>query len=155
MWYPFPGRKGKTQLFWSRYSVLNRLNLKCSWSSECRDLERRGMHRVYTGWGFGSNLLDFPGGSDGGPGSIPGSGRFSGEGNGTPLQYSSLENPMDGGESSATVHGVTKSLTWLSNFTFTFYLNGYWKKKDCMGTVYRMERNKRTKGRRTWSLCSG
>ena len=48
---------------------------------------------------------DFPGGSDGkvsaynvgDPGSIPGSGRSSGEGNGNPLQYSCLENPMDGG----------------------------------------------------------
>ena len=50
-------------------------------------------------------ILDFPGGSDGKAsvydagdlGSIPGLGRFSGEGNGTPLQYSYLENPMDGG----------------------------------------------------------
>ena len=48
---------------------------------------------------------DFPGGSDGkasaynvgDPGSIPGSGRSRGEGNGNPLQYSCLENPMDGG----------------------------------------------------------
>ena len=46
--------------------------------------------------------MDFPGGSDGkvsayNPGSIPGLGRSSGEGNGNPLQYSGLENPMDGG----------------------------------------------------------
>ena len=49
--------------------------------------------------------IDFPGGSDdkassynvGDPGSIPGSGRSPGEGNGNPLQYSYLENPMDGG----------------------------------------------------------
>ena len=48
-------------------------------------------------------ILDFPGGSDGkvsaynvgNPGSIPGSGRFPGEGNGNPLQYFCLENPMD------------------------------------------------------------
>ena len=59
------------------------------------------------------------------PGSIPGSGRPPGEGNGNPLQYSSLENPMDGGAWSATVHGVTKSRTRLSDFTFTFKL-GYW-----------------------------
>ena len=39
------------------------------------------------------------------------------EGNGTPLQYSYLENPMDGGAWWATVHGVTKSRTQLSNFT--------------------------------------
>ena len=44
-------------------------------------------------------------------GSIPGSGRSSGEGNDTPLQYSCLENPMDGGVWWATVHGVSKSRT--------------------------------------------
>ena len=42
-------------------------------------------------------------------GSIPGSGRSPGEGNGTPLQYSCLENPMDRGAWQATVHGVAKS----------------------------------------------
>ena len=49
--------------------------------------------------------------------SIPGSGRSPGEGNGNPLQYSCLENPMDGGAWWATVHGVAKSRTRLSNFT--------------------------------------
>ena len=44
----------------------------------------------------------------------------SGEGNGTPLQYSCLENPMDGGAWWATVHGVAKSRTQLSDFPFTF-----------------------------------
>ena len=44
-------------------------------------------------------------------GSIPGLGRSPGEGNGNPLQYSCLENPMDGGAWSATVHGVAKSRT--------------------------------------------
>ena len=39
----------------------------------------------------------------------------NGEGNGNPLQYSCLENPLDGGAWWATVHGVTKSLTWLSD----------------------------------------
>ena len=43
------------------------------------------------------------------------------EGNGTPLQYSCLENPMDGGAWWATVHGVAKGWTRLSNFTFTFH----------------------------------
>ena len=42
-----------------------------------------------------------------------------GEGNGNPLQYSCLENPMDGGAWWATVHGVAKSRTPLSDFTFT------------------------------------
>ena len=51
-------------------------------------------------------------------GSIPGSGRSSGEGNGNPLQDSCLENPMDGGAWWAIVHGVAKSRTRLSDFTF-------------------------------------
>ena len=44
-----------------------------------------------------------------------------GEGNGTPLQYSCLENPMDRGAWWVAVHGVPKSRTWLSDFTFTFH----------------------------------
>ena len=47
--------------------------------------------------------------------SIPGSGRSPGGGNGNPLQYSCLENPMDGGAWWATVHGVTESHTRLSD----------------------------------------
>ena len=43
------------------------------------------------------------------------------EGNGTPLQYSCLENPMGGGAWKAAVHGIVKSWTRLSNFTFTFH----------------------------------
>ena len=58
----------------------------------------------------------FPGGSDGkvsacnmrDPGSMPGSGRSPGEGNGNPLQWSCLKNSMDRGAWWATVHGVTK-----------------------------------------------
>ena len=44
-----------------------------------------------------------------------------GEGNGTPFQYSCLENPMDGGAWWAAVHGVAKSRTRLSGFTFNFH----------------------------------
>ena len=54
-------------------------------------------------------------------GSIPGSERSPGEGNGNPLQYSWLENSMDGRAWWATIRGVPKSGTWLSNFTFTFF----------------------------------
>ena len=46
-----------------------------------------------------------------------------GEGNGTPLQYSCLENPMDGGPWWAAVHGVAKSRTRLSDFTLTFHFD--------------------------------
>ena len=56
-------------------------------------------------------------------GLIPGSGRSSGQGNGNPLQYSYLETLMDGEVWQATVHGVTKSQTRLSHFTFTFFLS--------------------------------
>ena len=59
----------------------------------------------------------------GDPGSIPGSGRSPGEGNGNPFQYYCLENPIDRGAWKATVHGVTKSRTRLSDFTFTFHLH--------------------------------
>ena len=45
---------------------------------------------------------------------------LNGEGDGTPLQYSCLENPKDGGAWWAAVHGVAKSRTRLSDFTFTF-----------------------------------
>ena len=49
--------------------------------------------------------------------------RRYGEGNGTPLQYSCLENPMDGGTWWAAVHGVAKSRTQLSDFTFTSHFH--------------------------------
>ena len=72
--------------------------------------------------------MGFPGGSEskesacnaGDLGSIPRSGRSPGGGHGNPLQYSCLENPMDGGAWWATVHRVTKNQTRLSDFTFTF-----------------------------------
>ena len=72
--------------------------------------------------------MGFPGGSEvkvsacnvGDLGLIPGLGRSHAEGNGSPLQYSCLENPMGGGAWWATVHRVAKSRTQLSNFTFTF-----------------------------------
>ena len=71
------------------------------------------------------HLLGFHGGSEvkasacnaGDLGSIPGSGRSPEEGNGNPLQYSHLENPMDRGAWWATVHRVAKSRARLSNFT--------------------------------------
>ena len=49
--------------------------------------------------------------------------RYTGEGDSTPLQYSCLENPMDGGAWWAAVHGVAKSQTRLSDFTFTFHFH--------------------------------
>ena len=76
--------------------------------------------------------LDFPGGSDGRAStysaedldSIPGSGRSPGDGNGNPLRYTCLENPMERGAWWATVHGVTKSQTRLSDFTSLSFKRG-------------------------------
>ena len=56
------------------------------------------------------------------PGSIPGSGRSTGEGKGYPFQYSGLENSMD-----CIVHGAAKSWTWLSNFHFQELNDCLWK----------------------------
>ena len=57
------------------------------------------------------------------------------EGNGTPLQYSCLENPMDGGAWWAAVHGVLKSRTRLSNFTFTFHFHALEKEMATHSSV--------------------
>ena len=83
------------------------------WTKESGGLWFTVSHRV------GRDLSGFPGGSEvkasasnaGDPGSIPGLGRSPGEGNGNPLQYSCLENPMDKGVWRALVPGVAKSQT--------------------------------------------
>ena len=58
-----------------------------------------------------------------------------GEGNGTPLQYSCLENPMGGGAWWAAVHGVAKSRTQLSDFTFTFHVHALEKEMATHSSV--------------------
>ena len=60
---------------------------------------------------------------------------YIGEGSGTPLQYSCLENPMDRGAWWAAVHGVTESWTRLSDFTFTFHLNALEKEMATHSSV--------------------
>ena len=57
------------------------------------------------------------------------------EGNGTPLQYSCLENPMDGGAWWAAVHGVTRGRTRLSDFTFTFHFHALEKEMATHSSV--------------------
>ena len=84
------------------------------------------MHLVVEGTDFIKQYLGFPGGSDGkesackagGPGLIPGLGRYPGEGNGNPFQYSFLENSRDGGAWQASLWGH-KSQTRLSDCTTT------------------------------------
>ena len=61
--------------------------------------------------------------------------RYLGEGNGTPLQYSCLENPMDRGAWWASVHGVVKSRTQLSDFTFTFHFHALEKEMATHSSV--------------------
>ena len=68
-------------------------------------------------------------------GSISGSGRSPGEGNGNPLQYSCLENPVDGRAWWATVHGVAKSQTRLSDFTFTLHFHALEKEMATHSSV--------------------
>ena len=70
-----------------------------------------GLPRWFSGKEFACQAGDM--------GLIPGLGRFSEEGNGKPLQYSCLENAMYRGTWRATVHGVTKSQTLLSDYTTT------------------------------------
>ena len=95
---------------------------------------------IYTHTHTHTHTEGFPGGSDGkesacnvgDPGSIPRLGRSPGEGNGNPLQYCCLEKPMDGGAWLATVGGVAKSWTQLSDFTFSHLIKGF-------GTVNKAE----------------
>ena len=88
--------------------------------------------------------MGFPGGSDckesacntGNLSLIPGSGRSPGEGNDNPFQHSCLENPIDRGTWLSTVHGVAKSWTRLSDFTFTFKLLYYFYHLSFSETIY-------------------
>ena len=59
----------------------------------------------------------------------------NGEGNGNPLQYTCLENPMDGGAWQAAVHGVVKSRTRLSDFTFTLHFHALEKEMATHSSV--------------------
>jgi len=80
------------------------------------DLEDRNLRRFQWGW---ENILCYL--------------DITGEGNGTPLQYSCLENPIDGGAWWAAAHGVAKSWTQLSDFAFTFHFHALEKE---MATHY-------------------
>ena len=78
---------------------------------------------------------------------------IGGEGNGTPFQYSCLENPMGGGAWWAAVHGVTKSLTRLSNFTFTCHFHPLEKEMATHSSVLAWRiRDRSLVGCRLWGL---
>ena len=81
------------------------------WTEETGSLQSIGSQRVRYNWS------DF------------------GEGNGTPLQYSCLENPMDRGAGKAALHGVAEGQTWLSNLTFTFHFHALEKEKATHSSV--------------------
>ena len=97
-------------------------------------------------------IRGFPGGSavknpyanTGASGSIPGSRRSPGEGNGNPLQYSCLGNPMERGAWLPTIHGVAKSQTQLNDWTTTTKTirEGDRKKPVLLSTVWREEEGK-------------
>ena len=88
-------------------------------------------------------MMGIPGGSDGkesacnagDPGSVPGLGGCPGEGRGHPLQCSYLETPRDRGAQRATVHGVARSRTRLSDFTFTSHLHALEKEMATHSSV--------------------
>ena len=82
------------------------------------------------------------------PGSITGSGISLGEKNGNPLQYSCLENSMNRGARQAAVHGVAKSQTRLSDFTFSFHFHALEKEMATHSSVLAGE----SQGR--WSLVA-
>ena len=130
------GRRGRVNRGWDGWKESRIQWTRVSANSE--DGEGQGSLACYRAWVTNSWIqlsdwttmlmvlnisVGFPGGSDGkepacnsgDPDSIPGLGRSPGKGNGNPLQYSCLENPMDRGAWPATVHGVAKSWTWLSN----------------------------------------
>ena len=95
------------------------------WGSACHGVGEKLFITEYNKKSFpGSSVSKESACSAGDLGSIPGSRRSPGEGNGNPLQYSCLENPMDGGAWWAPAQGVTKSPTRLSDFThFTYEIN--------------------------------
>ena len=100
---------------------LKSLNLKLLLKGKeatCTDYLASLLSPSYIALGFsGGSEVKVSASNAGDPGLIPESGRFPGEGNGNPLRYSCLENPMDRGAWRATVHGVEKGRTRLSDFT--------------------------------------
>ena len=87
---------------------------KIPWTKEPGRLQSMGLQRVRHNWATSLSLSCH---------NLINTNVITGEGNGTPLQYSCLENPMDGGAWWAAVCGVAKSRTRLSDFTSTFHFH--------------------------------
>ena len=103
---------------WPRNSVLR------SWRAEAQNLHPIAVAPYFQIIGdlgdvrsplLGGSVVKIMPANAGDAGAIPGLGRSPGEGNSNPLQYSCLGNPMDRGAWWATVHGIAKSWTWLSD----------------------------------------
>ena len=153
--------KSQTQLKWLSTPAHSCLK----WVFQRRDLPRfrigrkgsSGHHRAQTTWWCFSRETSwtFPRGSITiKPFALA---RVSwGEGYGTPLQYSCLENPMDGGAWWAAVHRVAKSQTQLSNFTFTFHFHALEKEMATHSSVlaWRIPGTGSLVGCHLWS-CTG
>ena len=87
--------------------------------------------------------------------SIPGMGRSPGEGNGNPLQYSSLENPMDRGAWQATVHRVEQSQTWLKQLSMPPEHAGgnHLQKKSITPSWWYTRPHRKIKTKNSWKKC--
>ena len=109
----------------SRKQTLKYVNSICSW----------WLDSSFSGWKTGPDLyLNFSTKSLQWLNSLPLE-IYNGEGNSTPLQYSCLENPIDGGAWWDAVHGVSRSQTWLSDFTFTFHFRALEKEMATHSSV--------------------
>ena len=138
------GQEGAWPVFHCGAGVLRRVQLFVTpWTVACQSSLSMGFH----GQEYWSGLPCPPPGDLPDPGIEPASLVFPalqanslplshlGEGNGNPLQYSCLENPMDGRAWWAAVHGVTKSWTQLSVFTFTFHFHALEKEMATHSSV--------------------
>ena len=118
-WCCAHSRDSRNIFFWETIKIISKYTYSFCWNFQHPFPYGFTWNRVFPCSTVVRNL-PANAGDTGDVGLIPGLGRSSGEGHGTPLQYSCLKNSMDGGAWYATVHGVAKSRTWLSNFTFTF-----------------------------------